>query len=79
MKLKNGLSVGVISTVFLYVCGFLWQYAYLGIITDHIGWIKVFSTDYIYLGVMALIFTLNSCAVEPPELKLVVFTISALP
>lgn len=60
MKLKNGLSVGVISTVFLYVCGFLWQYAYLGIITDHIGWIKVFSTDYIYLGVMALIFTLNS-------------------
>lgn len=56
-KLVNRLSFGATVTVFLYVMGFLWQYAYLGSITDHVGWIKIVTVDYLYLGVMAVIFT----------------------
>lgn len=56
-KLVNRLSFGATVTVFLYVIGFLWQYAYLGSVTDHVGWIKIVTVDYLYLGVMAVIFT----------------------
>lgn len=59
-KLVNRLSFGAIATVFLYVAGFLWQYAYLGSITDHVGWIKIVTVDYLYLGIMAIMFTVPS-------------------
>lgn len=58
-KLVNRLSFGATVTVFLYVAGFLWQYSYLASITDHVGWIKIVTVDYLYLGVMALVFTVE--------------------
>lgn len=57
-QVKMGLSFGVMVTVLLYVCGFLWQYSYLATITNHMGWIKVVSSDYLYLGSLALIFSI---------------------
>ena len=58
-KIRASLNVGVTVTLLLYVSGFLWQYSYLASITNHVGWIKVVTVDYIYLGVMALMFTIG--------------------
>ena len=60
-KFITSLNVGVIAIAVIYVLGFVWQYSYLASITDHIGWIKVVTVDYLYLGVMALVFTTDEC------------------
>lgn len=58
--LKTSLSVGAFLTVSLYVIGFIWQYSYLGSITNDLNWIKIVTSDYIYLGVMAVLFVLET-------------------
>lgn len=57
--LKFGLSVGAFLTITTYVAGFIWQYTYLGVITNDIQWIKIVTADYIHLGVMAIIFVVK--------------------
>lgn len=57
--LKVSLSVGAFSTLLVYVAGFTWQYTYLGVITNDIGWIRVVTTDYIHQGVMAIMFVMK--------------------
>lgn len=57
--LKFGLSVGAFLTITTYVAGFIWQYTYLGVITNDIQWMKIVTTDYIHLGVMAIIFVVK--------------------
>ncbi|MGE6776339.1 hypothetical protein ACQKFL_01685 [Vreelandella titanicae] len=57
--LKFSLSVGAFITVVIYVAGFIWQYTYLGVITNDIGWVKIVTTDYLYLGVMAILFVMK--------------------
>lgn len=71
--LKSGLSLGVIATIVLYTSGFIWQYAYLASVTDHLGWIKIVTTDYIHLGVLALMFTFDSKVFAIVAVSLVIY------
>lgn len=59
---KFNLSIGAFLTAIVYVTGFIWQYTYLGVITNDIGWIKVVTTDYIHLGIMAMMFVIKPWA-----------------
>lgn len=57
--LKFSLSIGAFLSIIVYVAGFTWQYTYLGIITNDIGWINIVTSDYVHLGVMAIIFVME--------------------
>ncbi|MGP9466747.1 hypothetical protein ACT3RU_06980 [Halomonas sp. TP35] len=59
---KFNLSIGALLTVIVYVTGFMWQYAYLGVITNNINWIRVVTSDYIHLGIMAILFVIKPWA-----------------
>lgn len=58
--MKFSLSVGAFLTLIVYVAGFTWQYTYLGVITNDIGWIRVVTTDYIHKGIMAIMFVMDT-------------------
>lgn len=60
--LKFNLSISALLTVIIYVTGFVWQYTYLGVITNDINWIKIVTSDYIHLGIMAILFVMKPWA-----------------
>lgn len=60
---KFNVSIGALLTLITYVTGFTWQYTYLGVITNDINWIKIVTSDYIHLGVMAILFIMKPWAV----------------
>lgn len=56
---KFNVSIGALLTMITYSTGFIWQYTYLGVITNDINWIKIVTTDYIHLGAMAILYVLK--------------------
>ena len=60
--LRFNIGVGAFLTLITYVTGFTWQYSYLGVITNDIGWVKIVTSDYIHLGGMAILFIIEPWA-----------------